>query len=752
MIKKLLKKLLFWFVAYLVSACLFITISFAQDVSIKQFQIDGNFRIANESVIAYSGFELGDELSDFNVNIALKSLYDTGLFSDIKIGFDKGTLEIILKENPSINLITFEGNKIFTESDLVDMIVLQQKSIYSISKVKSDTSALVESYRERGHFNASIEPKLILLEENRINLIFEINEGVPSYIRKINFIGNSFFSDRDLRDSIATSEKKWWKFLSATTKYNSDLVNYDTSLIQDLYKNKGFINSKVVSAVAELSKDYKDFFLTFSIDEGSQYKFGESVISADIDIDLDELYDQIETVDGNIYRADLVKRTIGNLTYAVASFGYAFSDIRADIITNDDTSTVKVIYNIIKGPRIYVEKINIIGNSSTIDKVIRREIEIAEGDPYNRNLIEKSKDNLNSLRYFANLDVVANPGSEEDLTVINVKVEEKTTGSASVGAGYGSVEGLNTQFGIQETNFLGRGQQVTLNTSLSTEAQKFTLSFLEPYYKNRNLGFGLDIYSDVINYDTFTYGLKRVGGQTKLVYNLSEFTKFSPKISVARERITAENNASDFINSQKGTKTISKIGYTIFYDRRNRTFRPTEGFSIKFDDWYGVGNVNTWKHEIKSQLYHTFAPSYIGRVSFDIGGVHSVGADDVRVSDNFVLGGMGSLRGFGGTGPRDANNVLIGGKYYTHFSTELDAPLLPEKTAISSILFVDIGNVWALDANVGTDSSKYWRVSSGVNLGWESPIGPFNFVFAVPVRKYSSDTTDFFSWSIGYIF
>ena len=357
MIKKLLKKLLFWFVAYLVSACLFITISFAQDVRIKQFQIDGNFRIANESVIAYSGFELGDELSDFNVNIALKSLYDTGLFSDIKIGFDNGTLEIILKENPSINLITFEGNKIFTESDLVDMIVLQQKSIYSISKVKSDTSALVESYRERGHFNASIEPKLILLEENRVNLVFEINEGVSSYIRKINFIGNNFFSDRDLRDSIATSEKKWWKFLSATTKYNSDLVDYDTSLIHNLYKNKGFINSKVVSAVAELSKDYKDFFLTFSIDEGSQYKFGESVISADIDIDLDELYDQIETVDGNIYRADLVKRTIGNLTYAVASFGYAFSDIRADIITNDDTSTVKVIYNIIKGPRIYVEKI-----------------------------------------------------------------------------------------------------------------------------------------------------------------------------------------------------------------------------------------------------------------------------------------------------------------------------------------------------------------------------------------------------------
>jgi outer membrane protein insertion porin family len=727
--------------------------------TIADIQVVGTQRIDPQTVLSYLQLEPGQPFDPVRMDSSLKSLFNTGLFADVTLRRERNTLIVKVVENPIINRIAFEGNRKLTDETLTSEVTLRPRVVYTRTKVQNDVQRILELYRRSGKFAATVDPQVIQLSENRVDLAFEINEGPSTGIRAINFIGNTKFSDSTLRDTIQTVESAFWRFLSSDDTYDPDRLSFDRELLRRFYLSEGYADFRVVSAIAELTPDREDFVITFTVEEGERYKFGKIEVSSELkDVDAATLSTLVSGREGDWYNADQVETSVQTLTETLGSRGYAFVEIRPRVNRDREARTIAITYDIREGPRVYVERIDIVGNIRTLDRVIRREITLDEGDAFSTSKIRRSRQRLNNLDFFSHVDINNKPGSRPDLTNIEVAVQEKSTGELSIGAGFSSASGALGDLSLRERNLLGKGQDLRLSLTLAQTQQQVGLSFTEPYFLDKRLAAGFDVYSRRNDFsDESSYEQRELGGGLRAGYNLQPKLRHTIRYSLVREQIVdVPADASIVVRSQQGSYTNSSIGNEFFYDALNRRFDPSDGYFLKYGlDIAGLGGSTRYVRNSAGAGIYTplFGTSVIASMRGEAGSIESLDSKTIRITDRFYLGGD-NLRGFetAGVGPRDlTTGDAIGGNRYYAGTAELQFPLgLPDEIDLQGAVFGDIGDLWGNDdpyTNLATNGSL--RASVGVGIAWRSPFGPIRVDLSKALLKEDYDKTEIFRFNFG---
>jgi len=747
-----------WFVALIVLALGRPGEAYAQGNDlIREVAVQGTQRVERETVRSYLLLQEGDPFDPRRVDQSLKSLFATGLFADVSITRNGSTLVVNVVENPVINRIAFEGNKRIEDATLMAEVTLRPRVVFTRSKVQNDVKRILDVYRVNGRFAATVEPKIIQLEQNRADLVFEIDEGPVTKVENIRFVGNKVMSDSDLREVIKTKESAFYRFLSNDDIYDPDRVTFDRELLRRFYLKEGYADIRVESAVAELTADRTKFFLTFTLDEGPRYKFGDVDVAVGLrGLDRAQLLPTVAFKKGDWYNSELVETVSTKLSDEVGNRGYAFVDVRPRVNRNKETHTVDLTYEVNEGPRVFVERIDITGNVRTIDKVLRREMSLVEGDAFNAAKLRRSRQRMRDLDFFNKVEVTNVPGSTPDKSVVKVEVEEKSTGSLSLGVGYATDQGPLVDIGIRERNLMGRGQTLSANTTVAGERTQVNVSFTEPYFLDKELAAGVDVFhtrSDLQN--TRSYDSRETGAAARLGYQLSEYWRQNLKYGFKyREIDNIRPGASALITQQQGERYISEVGQILTYDRRDSKILPTEGFIGRLsNDLAGLGGtVHYLRSTLSANQYFPLGPQYTLSLNGRVGYIFGLG-EDVNIGDRFFLGGD-SLRGFksAGAGPRDlSTGDSLGGEWIYNGSVELKVPLgLPEELGISGRFFSDFGSAGGVNPSSPTVSDEgSVRVSAGFGVGWASPFGPIAVDLGVPLVKESFDKREIIRVNFG---
>lgn len=725
---------------------------------IQFIEVEGSQRVEADTVRSYMSLRPGMRDDPELVDQSLKSLFASGLFADVKIIRQRGGLVVQVVENPIVNRIIYEGNKQIKEKDLLEESTLRPRQVYTRAKVQDDVEHYIELYRRAGRFAAKVEPKVIQLEQNRVDVVFEIREGEVTKVRSINIIGNEAFSDNRLREEITTKESRWYKFFSSSDKYDPDRIAYDRELLRRFYLSKGYADFRVVSSLAELTRDGKAFFITFNVEEGSVYSFGTAKVSNNVEA-LDEkiLAGAIKHEAGQRYNAKRIDDTVDELTKILGTQGYAFADVRPRVRRNKKENIVTVEYRITEGPRVYVERININNNVRTRDSVIRREMRLDEGDAFNRVLLSRSEKNIRSLDYFSEVEITEQPGTEADQTIIDIDVEEQATGELSLGIGYSSTENFSSQVSIVERNLLGRGQLLSFAASVSSQVQTFNVKFAEPYFLNRDLYASINLFRTLTDYDTEeNLETEQTGIGASVGFPLSEngrITFFSRVL--VDELVNDAYRSSDgaFLRPYEDLKTT--FGYNYYIDRKDDVLEPTEGWDFFFSQELAgpAGDVSYLKSTVIYDYYRPFWEEWIFHGRATAGGIFAYDDDLVSYNDHFFPGGR-VIRGFkrSGVGPRDlSTNYVLGAKQYVAGTLETQLPLgIPKDMGIKGYLFTDFGYLGKTDVsanNVVDDFS--FRATYGLSFSWKSPFGPVRFDLARPIVDEDYDDPQFFRFTAG---
>mgnify|MGYP002725525224 CR=1 FL=1 len=709
--------------------------------------VEGTQRIDPDTVKSYLLLKSGDPFDAAKIDASLKSLFSTGLFADVTLRRQGSSLIVNVVENPVINRIAFEGNDEVESSDLETEVTLRPRVIYTRTKVQRDVKRILAIYRAGGRFATTVEPKVIQLPQNRVDLVFEINEGDPTEIKSIRFVGNRAFSDSRLRGIIRTRETVWWRLLSSDDRYDPNRLTYDRELLRRFYLTDGYADFRVVSAVAELTPDRKDFFLTFTIEEGARYKFGKVDIEARLrDLKVEDITEIIEFEQDDWYDIEEVNDAISALTDKVGELGYAFVDVRPRINRNRKNQTIDVVFEVNEGPRVFVERIDIVGNVRTQDRVIRREFRLVEGDAFNSAKLRRSRQRIQNLGFFETVNIRRLPGNSPDKTVINVDVEEKSTGQITFGAGYSTTNGILGDIGITEKNFLGKGQTLSLSMTLAALKSEVDLSFTEPFFLGREIRAGFDIFrvsqdlQDLSSFETNTTGFGLRGGY-RITEDLRQDWGYTFKVSKISK---VSSTASTLIQAAAGTSTTSQIGHSMLYDKRDSAISPTEGYAIRMSNSLAGlgGSVRYFRNHLKGAKYYPIADQWV--LSFSGTGGYIVGlGEDVDVLERFFIGGD-NLRGFAtrGVGPRDISTEdALGGEWMYTGSAQITFPMgLPEEFGVLGRTFTDFGSSGKLSPTKSSvrDTGSL-RVSAGFGLTWTSPFGPVGLDAAVPLVKEDFD-------------
>jgi len=724
---------------------------------IRQITVEGAQRIEPGTVKSYLLIREGDAFDAQRLDRSLKSLFATGLFADVSARRQGYTLVISVVENPVINRIAFEGNDKVESEQLQAETTLRPRVIYTRTKVQNDVKHILTLYRRNGRFAVTVEPKIIQLPQNRIDLVFEINEGDLSEVESIRFVGNKEFSDRRLREVVRTKETAWWRFLSNDDNYDPDRLTLDRELLRRFYLSDGYADFRVLSAVAELTPDRRDFFLTFTVEEGARYEFGDIEVKANLrDLKAEQIEEVIEIETGDWYDISAVDDAIQTITNRVGELGFAFVDVRPRVNRDRDTQKIDITFEVNEGPRVFVERIDISGNVRTLDKVIRREFQIVEGDAFNSAKLRRSRQRLQRLNFFEKLNIEHVPGSAPDKAVINVAVEEKSTGSISLGAGYSSAVGAIGEIEITEANFLGRGQNVGLKFQLAAERSTIDLSFTEPYFLDREIAAGFDIFHVSQNLqDTSSYDTQRTGFGLRAGYPITEDLTQSWNYTFRRAKITdVDTNASTLVQAQEGTEYLSQVSHNISYDKRDSPLKPTEGYQVALrTDAAGLGG--TLKHlrnTVRGATYYEVVDEWVITVGGKAGYIIGLG-EDVDILERYYIGGD-DLRGFAtrGVGPRDTlTDDALGGEWMYTGTLQLGFPLgLPAELGVSGRVFTDMGSSGQLEpTNATVEDTGSLRVSSGVGITWVSPFGPLGFDVGFPLVKEDFDEEELFRVNFG---
>lgn len=725
---------------------------------IRSIQVQGNRRVEPETVRSYLQFSPGSRYNPLKVNESLKSLFATGLFSDVRIGRKGGTVIVKVVENPIVRQVAFEGNEEIKSETLETEVQIKSRAVFTRARVKSDVQRILNVYRRTGRFAARVEPKIINQEQNRVDLVFEIDEGPKTTVRNINFVGNDSFTDSQLRDIVTTSETGLLSFLNPTNIYDPDRLNLDRELLRQFYLKNGYADARIVAATADLDRDGQGFFISFTIDEGEQYKFGNIDIETNLaSLDPEAVRKKIETKTGKIYNASKVDKTLENITTEVAAFGYAFARVRPRIDRDTVARVISITYTIEEGPRVYIERIDIVGNVRTLDRVIRREFRLAEGDAYNRLLVEAARRRLTRLQYFKKVEINNEPGSAPDRVVIIVQVQEQPTGELSLGGGFSSADGPIIDVTLTERNLLGRGQFVRLRLTGGFESLNGEFSFTEPKFMGRNISAGIDLFlSERDRSDESSFSSKRVGGGFRFGVPLNEDWRFNTGYRIVQEEIfDVESDASPAIIGAEGETLVSSINYSFTYDTRNHPQNPSRGLYFNIgQELAGIGgDVNFVRTTSEVRGFYPLPKKMVLAGRIQGGHIEGFGGDDVRILDLFFRG-TESIRGFdtAGIGPRDLNtDDALGGKVFAASSLELRFPIpkVPEKLGLSAAVFFDAATLFETGdlsrlptSSVGDDKSI--RTSVGASLIWQSPLGPLRADFATALSKETYDEEQFF--------
>lgn len=743
-----------------------------QDV-INSILAQGNRRIGFETIKSFAGLQEGQNINQQDISNALKNLYDTELFTDIELSFNNGNLLIKLEENPTINGVFFEGNKRIDDDILQAETSLKPRDVYSKSKINEDVKRIQNLYEKSGRYHTNIVPKIIKLEQNRINLVYEIEEKQKARIIKINFIGNESFSDSDLRAIIATKQARWYSFFTSDDVYDEDKLGFDEELLRRHYLDNGFIDFSVVSNFVEYMEKKDQFIINFAINEGKRYKVSKNELDVKLPVEDKIFYQLLKPREGKIYRETKVNKSIEKIENELGKLGYAFVNVQKNLIKDKLKSLVKVVYQATEGRKVYVERINIHGNSRTLDKVIRRELRLAEGGVYNTEKLRRSRERLVRLGFFSAVDVKTLRGSADDKIIIEIHVKEKSTGQITFGGGFSSTDGLFSDVSLSERNFLGKGQNIKLAFRMSSVRQDIDLGFTEPYFLGSNFSAGIDLFSrkegegssKTLSKSTRSYDLKRLGGSLRASYPFNEYLTHAVRYSYREDDITdVDSDASLFIKRQEGKNTTSLIAHSISYDKRDNPRNPKQGYVIKFSqDVAGIGgDARFFRNELNSAYYTPLFEEdspYILKLMAKMGHVSGYLGQDVRINERFFIGGS-DLRGFNssGIGPRDANTKdALGGNFYATSSAEVSFPIgLPKELGVRGSIFLDAAILKDVD-DVSTKENPILdedsiRASAGFGFNWESPLAPIRIDFGFPIAKEDFDKEDNFRLSFGASF
>jgi outer membrane protein insertion porin family len=739
---------------------------------VNRILVQGAQRIDQTTILSYLPIQPGDTVDPVVLDVALRTLSRTQLFSNVQLGVQpNGDLIVQVVENPIINQVVFEGNRAVREDKLREEVTIAPRGIYTRARVQEDVGKIIELYRLSGRIGARVTPKLVQLEQNRVDVIFEIDEGPETGISDIIFQGNSAFSDSELREIMVTKQSRFWRLFSSNDNYDPNRLDYDRDQLRTFYTNRGYYDFRVVSSIAELAPNDENFTVTMTVDEGDRYNFGEIKVVTESDrLNADFLQRLLPIRQGQLYESDRIEQAVDALTFAAGSAGYAFVEINPTYRADPETDTVDVTFNISEGQRVYVDRINVVGNTRTIDPVIRRELMLTEGDAFNRALMERSRNNLRALGFFKDVTIEETRGAAPDRSTLNVTVEEQPTGELSVGAGFSSVDSFVVNLGISERNFRGRGQNVVARVEWGSLRQQIDFRFTEPKFLGRDLRAGFDLFHSRYNFQTeSSFDYRSTGGGLRLTYPLNGYTWLSTRYFLRNDEVVVPQGYCDVggfgsraLCEQVGSAINSSAGYTLNVSRLNDPVRPTRGWSGSLrQDFAGIGgDVNFIKTEADAAWYWGFTPSWVVSLQGSTGYVSGWGGDAVRINDRFFKGGN-SFRGFenAGMGPRDIRtNDSLGGNFYAIGTVELTLPNgLPEEYGIRTSLFADVGTLGVLDdrytltaagvqdTNIADDLSL--RAAAGLSVHWRSPMGPIRFDFSKILSKEDYDRTEGFRFS-----
>ena len=714
---------------------------------IGKIEVRGNQRIETQTIISLLDIEPGQALSPNKTDEALKRLFAIGYFSDAKIYREGPVLVIQVEENPVVNQLALEGNDKISDEIIKGELSLKPRQVYTQTRLKNDAQRIQDLYRLKGYFAAVVAPKIIKREQNRVDVIFEIEEGEPTVVQKIFFVGNKHFSDTKLETVVQTKETRWYRFFTNDDNYDPDRLAYDRELLRKFYLEHGYADFLIKSAVAELSPDRKEFFITFTINEGERYHFGKvKITSALPEINVADFDKLLTFKEGNWYSSKEVEKTITKLTDALGAKGFAFVEIKPVLNKNKETMTVDIELKIQEGPKVYVDKIIIIGNERTDEEVIRRELYFYEGDPYNTNNIKLSERRLKSLGFFKKVNMKIEASNAPDKVNIIVDVEEERTAEISFGAGYSTADGPIGDIKFADRNFRGKGNELEVGARLSKRTQDYNIFFGEPYFLDRELHAGVRLFNTVQKKDyNEAFDQKSFGSTFSLGYFLTENVSQNVYYTLSQEQVSNLNqNASKYIREIQGKALLSAIGQAISYDRRDSRYNPTEGYVLTLSNEYAGmgGKVNYLKNKVAGTYIYSFNDDVIAYFNGSIGNIMRVG-HNLRVSDRTTLGGD-NFRGFdlGGITPRDAKTwePLGGTKFYT-VTTEMTFPIgLPNEFNVKGAAFVDAGSVYDSGLpSADVYDSKKLRAAGGFGIRWTSPMGPINLDVAKAFLKDKND-------------
>lgn len=738
-----------------------------QTAHIDRITIEGNERIDSQTIISYLPFQTGATVDSELIDSGVKALYRTDLFSDVQIAMNGNEMVVTVVESPIINQVVFEGNHALTKDKLRDEVQIRPRGVFTKAKVQEDVQRIIELYRKGGRISATVTPKIVELPQKRVDLIFEINEGAKTGVSSVNFIGNKAFSDNDLKTTVVTQKSLWWKFFSSNDNYDPDRMDYDREQLRKFYTNRGYYDFRVISAVAELTPDRKDFAISYTLDEGQKYNFGRITIKTDNDkLKAENLQHAISIKPGQLYESDRVQKAVDDLTFAAGAAGYAFVKIDPQEDADPNDHNVDLTFDVHEGARIYIDKINIVGNTQTLDRVIRRQMLVSEGDAYNKALLERSKMYINGLGFFKQAEdgvkITEKPSANPGKTNIEVAVQEQPTGELSFGAGFSSYQKFILDIGISQANFRGTGQDVRVRVQTGSIQKDIEASFTEPHFMGRDVSAGIDLFSSSYNYTGVDFSTSSSGAGVRLGYNLNGYSILRLRYNLRRDFITT-SGACDGLIYNCGAGVTSSVGYSLGFDLRNDYIQPTRGWMFTLrQDFAGLGgDVKYVDSEIEGHWYHGFKKDMILHVSGTAGSKIAWGGDAIRINDRFFKGGD-TMRGFeyAGMGPRDlSTGYALGGQTYAIGSVELGIPnKLPDQYGLKTALFVDIGTLGSVSNRLKVNSTTgapltnivddlSLRASAGITIRWKSPMGPVQFDLSQVLSKESYDKVETFRFS-----
>ena len=727
-----------------------------EQVRISGIKVTGNRRVAEGTVLSYLPVQIGDVVSQGGLSQSLERLYATNLFKDIKLDIDGSVLTVTIVENPIINRVNIEGNDVITDDRLLEVIDVQPRRVYNRQVALDAAAKLLDVYRAGGRFAAVVEPKIIELDENRVDLVFEVDEGPLIKINSIVFSGNQNFSDRALSQAIVSREKRWWAFLTPNDKYDEGRLDYDVRLLRQYYLSRGYADINVSRARGGLLPDRSGFAITFLIDEGVRYKVNNINMTSEIEnIDLDSLKSLMAFGNDNWYDVRRLEQGLLDISNQLGAFGYAFVDVTPEIKTDPATGMLDIAVNIGQSRRNFVERIEFVDNTRTLDSVIRREFELVEGDAFNQLKLDRSVRNVRNLGYFSKVDVQNIRGSSADQTITRVTVEEQSTGDFSIGVGYSSLDKTSLTLGINERNFLGTGRRASASISTSDTQTDFVFGLTQPYLFGRDLTGSIDVFktkSSANNTST-----NRTGFDLGARFNAANDVYHRVTYGISTSKITNTSTSATSVTGENGKSLLkSAVSYTIGKDTRDNRFDPTEGFFTEISETLsGVGgDVNFLRSNFRGGYYKPYLfKSLVFGVKGRLGHISGLG-DDVTQSERFFLGGR-DVRGFdsNGIGPRDTGSGgAVGGNNIYSGTVEIVSNLGVTKDAgLRWTVFSDFGSVWATDfpSGVTKPDEQAMRSSLGFGILWNTVIGPLSFYWAKPLAEQSHDNTKTFQFSIG---